>query len=154
MICAYQISKCICSQTSSNFDATIQTFALLVKGDSIFSLRTSLFESQMRNVYREISSTCNWKQTSQSPARIESQNTFFVIQGFLFLFFDWVKWKIFFSFVLFSSREKKRKDNYPYLWQWIIEIFIITQPYELCAKRETKIGMVLSIKLTYFLLVL
>ena len=73
---------------------------------------------------------------------------------FFFFFFDWVKWKIIFSFVLFSSREKKRKDNYPYLWQWIIEIFIITQPYELCAKRETKIGMVLSRKLTYFLLVL
>ena len=78
----------------------------------------------------------------------------FVIQGFLFLFFDWVKWKIFFSFVLFSSREKKRKDNYLYLWQWIIEIFIITQPYELCAKRGTKVGMVLSRKLTYFFFVL
>mgnify|MGYP006963823545 CR=1 FL=1 len=97
---------------------------------------------------------CLQLETNLSISCLEAQNIFFVIQGFLFLFFDWVKWKIFFSFVLFSSREKKRKDNYLYLWQWIIEIFIITQPYKLCAKRETKVGMVLSRKLTYFLFVL
>ena len=49
-----------------------------------------------------------------------------------------------FSFVLFSPKEKKRKDNYRYLQQQITEIVIITQPYKLCTKRETTVGMVLS----------
>ena len=54
--------------------------------------------------------------------------------------------------VLFSPREKKREVNY--LWQWVIEISIITQPiYKLCTQRETKVGMVLSRKITYLPLV-
>ena len=57
-----------------------------------------------------------------------------------------------FSFVLFSPGEKKREVNY--LWQWVIEISIITQPiYKLCTQRETKVGMVLSRKITYWPLV-
>ena len=35
------------------------------------------------------------------------------------------------------------------LWQWIIEIFIITQPYKLCTKRETKIEIALPRKITW-----
>ena len=50
------------------------------------------------------------------------------------------------NFVLFSLREKKREVNH--LWQWIIEIFISTQPYKLCTKRETKVRMDLSRKIT------
>ena len=143
----YQISKCICSKTFSNFDATIQTFALLAKRDSIFFLRTSLFDSQLLNVYRVF--FCLQLETNLSVSCLETQNIFFVIQGFLFLFF-WLSEikKIFFSFVLYSPRERKRKDNYRYLWQWIIEIFVITQPNKLCIKREIIVEIVLSKKKT------
>ena len=71
---------------------------------------------------------------------IEAQDTFFVIQVILFFFF---------FFLLFSRREKKRKDYYRYLRQWIIEIFIITQPYKLCTKRETKVEIALPRKITW-----
>ena len=143
----YQISKCICSKTFSNFDATIQTFALLAKRDSIFFLRTSLFDSQLLNVYRVF--FCLQLETNLSVSCLETQNIFFVIQGFLFLFF-WLSEikKIFFSFVLYSPTEEKRKDNYRYLWQWIIEIFVITQPNKLCIKREIIVEIVLSKKKT------
>ena len=143
----YQISKCICSKTFSNFDATIQTFALLAKRDSIFFLRTSLFDSQLLNVYRVF--FCLQLETNLSVSCLETQNIFFVIQGFLFLFF-WLSEikKIFFSFVLYSPTEEKRKDNYRYLWQWIIEIFVITQPNKLFIKRETIVEIVLSKKKT------
>ena len=46
------------------------------------------------------------------------------------------------------------KDNYRYLWQWIIEIFITTHPCELCAKRETKVGMVFIQKVNVLLVCL
>ena len=41
------------------------------------------------------------------------------------------------------------KDYYRYLRQWIIEIFIITQPYKLCTKRETKVEIALPGKITW-----
>ena len=144
----YQISKCICSKTFSNVDATIQTFALLAKRDSIFFLRTSLFDSQLLNVYRVFFCLhCNWKQISQSPA--SKRRTYFLWSKVFFFFFltEWNK-KIFFSFVLYSPTEEKRKDNYRYLWQWIIEIFVITQPNKLFIKRETIVEIVLSQKKT------
>ena len=67
--------------------------------------------------------------------------------SFFFFLTEWNK-KIFFSFVLYSPTEEKRKDNYRYLWQWIIEIFVITQPNKLFIKRETIVEIVLSKKKT------
>ena len=69
-----------------------------------------------------------------------NRRTHFLWSKVFFFFFFWLgEMKDIFQFCfLFSSREKKRKDNYPYLWQWIIEIFIIIQPYKLCTKRATK----------------
>ena len=98
-------------------------------------------------MFTEFSSACNWKQISQSPA--SKRRTYFLWSKVFFFFFltEWNK-KIFFSFVLYSPREKKRKDNYRYLWQWIIEIFVITQPNKLCIKREIIVEIVLSKKKT------
>ena len=73
----------------------------------------------------------------------EAQNTFFVIQVIRSLLFCFV------FLLLFSRREKKRKDYYRYLRQWIIEIFIITQLYKLCTKRETKVEIALPRKITW-----
>ena len=70
----------------------------------------------------------------------EAQNTFFVIQ-------------VFHIFILFSSSEKKRKDYYRYLRQWVIETFIITQPYKLCTKREAKVEMALPRKIAWLITV-
>ena len=94
-------------------------------------------------MFTEFSSACNWKQISQSPA--SKRRTYFCDPRFSFSFF-WLSEikKIFFSFVLYSPRERKRKDNYRYLWQWIIEIFVITQPNKLCIKREIIVEIVLS----------
>ena len=116
------ISKWVCSQTFSNFDAMIQILILLTKGDSIFPLRTLLFYPRLLNVYAVF--FCLQLETNLSVFGLEAQKTFFVIQVFLFLFYHWVKLKIFFNFLLFS------------------------RPYKLCAKRETKAGMVLSGKIT------
>ena len=91
-------------------------------------------------MFTEFPSASNWKKTSQSPA--SKRRTYFLWYKVSFFWLGQIK--DIFSFVLFSPREKKRKDNYRYLWKWIIEIFIITQPYKLCTKRETKVGMVLS----------
>ena len=98
-------------------------------------------------MFTEFSSACNWKQISQSPA--SKRRTYFLWSKVFFFFFltEWNK-KIFFSFVLYSPRKKKRKDNYRYLWQWIIEIFVITQPNKLFFKRETIVEIVLSKKKT------
>ena len=98
-------------------------------------------------MFTEFSSACNWKQISQSPA--SKRRTYFCDPRFSFSFF-WLSEikKIFFSFVLYSPRERKRKDNYRYLWQWIIEIFVITQPNKLCIKREIIVEIVLSKKKT------
>ena len=114
----------------------------------LFSLRTSLFDSQLLNVYRVFFCLhCNCKQISQSPA--SKRRTYFLWSKVFFFFFltEWNK-KIFFSFVLYSPTEEKRKDNYRYLWQWIIEIFVITQPNKLFIKRETIVEIVLSKKKT------
>ena len=92
-------------------------------------------------LFTEFSSACNWKQASQSPVL------------FLWSHFLWSKLFFFFFFIflifLFSRREKKRKDYNRYLRQWIIEIFIITQPYKLCTKRETKVEIALPRKITW-----
>ena len=93
-------------------------------------------------LFTEFSSACNWKQASQSPVL------------FLWSHFLWSKlffFLIFFIFLifLFSRREKKRKDYNRYLRQWIIEIFIITQPYKLWTKRETKVEIALPRKITW-----
>ena len=105
-----------------------------------FSLRTSLFDSQLLNVYRVF--FCLQLDTNLSVPCLEAQSTFFAIQVVLFFFFFyWVKWKIFFSLVLFSPMEKKRKDNYRYLWQWIITIFTITQPYSCTLNEKQKHGL-------------
>ena len=98
-------------------------------------------------MFTEFSSACNWKQISQSPA--SKRRTYFLWSKVFFFFFltEWNK-KIFFSFVLYSPTEEKRKDNYRYLWQWIIEISVITQPNKLFIKRETIVEIVLSKKKT------
>ena len=93
-------------------------------------------------LFTEFSSACNWKQASQSPVL------------FLWSHFLWSKLLFFFYFFifyifLFSRREKKRKDYNRYLRQWIIEIFIITQPYKLWTKRETKVEIALPRKITW-----
>ena len=55
-------------------------------------------------------------------------------------------WIIFSVLFYFPHGRKKRKGNE--LWQWIIEFSIITQPYKLCNKLETKVRTVLSGKIT------
>ena len=103
-----------------------------------FSLRTSLFDSQLLIVYRVF--FCLQLETSLSvsgPAT-KRRTHFFCSSYSFFLFFS-----------LFSRREKRRKDYYRYLRQWIIEIFIITQPYKLCTKRETKAEIALPRKITW-----
>ena len=106
-----------------------------------FSLRTSLFDSQLLIVYRVF--FCLQLETSLSVSGPFFVITFFVIQVILFFIF------LFFTFFLFSRREKKRKDYNRYLRRWIIEIFIITQPYKLCTKRETKVEIALPRKITW-----
>ena len=90
-------------------------------------------------LFTEFSSACNWKQASQSPVL------------FLWSHFLWSKLFSFFIFFIFlsSRKEKKRKDYNRYLRQWIIEIFIITQPYKLCTKRETKVEIALPRKIMW-----
>ena len=93
-------------------------------------------------LFTEFYCACNWKQASQSLVLPRSAEHIFLWSKLFFLSF--------FCFVLlFSRREKKRKDYYRYLRQWIIEIFIITQPYKLCTKRETKAEIALPRKITW-----
>ena len=87
----------------------------------LFFLSVHHFLTHSCLIFREFSSASNWKRTSQSLAS-KRRTHFFVIQGFVFSY--WVKLKTFFNFVLFS------------------------QPYKLCTKRETNVGMVLSRKIT------
>ena len=110
-----------------------------------FSLRTSLFDSQLLIVYRVF--FCLQLETSFSvsgPAK--KRRTHFLWSKLFFYLFIYLF--IFLSF-LFSRREKRRKDYYRYLRQWIIEIFIITQPYKLCTERETKVEIALPRKITW-----
>ena len=95
-------------------------------------------------MFTEFSSACNWKQASQSLVLPRSAEHIWSTcdPSYSFFFFC-------FLFLLFSRREKKRKDYYRYLRQWIIEIFIITQPYKLCTKRETKVEIALPRKITW-----
>ena len=107
------------------------------------SLRTSLFDSQLLIVYRVF--FCLQLETSFSvsgPAK--KRRTHFLWSKLFFFFFFF-----FFRLLLFSRREKRRKDYYRYLRQWIIEIFIITRPYKLCTKRETKVEKALPRKITW-----
>ena len=92
-------------------------------------------------LFTEFSSACNWKQASQSPVLFLWSHFLWSKLFFFFIF-------LFFKFFLFSRREKKRKDYNRYLRQWIIEIFIITQPYKLWTKRETKV-LALPRKITW-----
>ena len=108
----------------------------------LFSLRTSLFDSQLLNVYRVF--FCLQLETNLSVSCLEAQNALFVIQVVFFVYL--VKLKIYFWLFYFHWGRKKREDNY--LWQWIIEIFTNTQPYKLCTKRKTKTGEVLSREIT------
>ena len=94
--------------------------------------------------FTDFSSACNWKKASQSLVLPRSAEHFFCDPSYSFFFFFF-----FFFVLLFSRREKKRKDYYRYLRQWIIEIFIITQPYKLCTKRETKVEIALPRKITW-----
>ena len=59
--------------------------------------------------------------------------------------------KFFFSFFFFVFTEGGKEERFlpVYLWQWIIQIFIITQPYGLCTKRETKVEMALPREITW-----
>ena len=91
-------------------------------------------------MFTEFFSACNWIQTSWSPAS-KRRTLFLRFKLSFFFFFYWVKWKIFFSLVLFSPMEKTRKDNYRYLWQWIITIFTITQPYSCTLNEKQKHGL-------------
>ena len=104
-----------------------------------FALRTSLFDSQLLNVYRGF--FCLQLDTNLSVPCLEAQNTFFAIQVVLFFFFLLGEMKDIFSLVLFSPMEKKRKDNYRHLWQWIITIFTITQPYSCTLNEKQKHGL-------------
>ena len=56
-------------------------------------------------MFTEFSSTCSCKQTSQFPASKRRMHFFYPGGSF---FLQWVKLKIYFSFGLFSLREKKR----------------------------------------------
>ena len=97
-------------------------------------------------LFTEFSSACNWKQASQSLVLPRSAEHIFCDPSYsFFLFFCFC----FCFFWLFSRREKKRKDYYLYLRQGIIEIFIISQPYKLCTKRETKVEIALPRKITW-----
>ena len=93
-------------------------------------------------LFTEFSSACNWKQASQSPVLFLWSHFLWSKLFFFFIF-------LFFNFFLFSRREKKRKDYNRYLRRWIIEIFIITQPYKLCTKLETKVEIALPRKITW-----
>ena len=126
----YQIPTWTCSETFSNFDATIQTFVLLAKADSIvFPLNITFWLTVAYCLHSFLLLAIGNKPLSLRSCH-EAQNTFFVIQ-------------VFHIFILFSSSEKKRKDYYRYLRQWVIETFIITQPYKLCTKREAKVEIAL-----------
>ena len=125
------------------------------KRSQILMLRSNLCSSGQGGFYRfpsehhfcllftEFSSACNWKQASQSPVLPRSAEHIFCDPIYSFFFF------FFFRLLLFSRREKRRKDYYRYLRQWIIEIFIITQLYKLCTKRETKVEIALPRKITW-----
>ena len=98
-------------------------------------------------LFTEFSSACNWKQAFQSPVLPRSAEHIFCDPSYSFIYL-FIYLFIFLSF-LFSRREKRRKDYYRYLRQWIIEIFIITQPYKLCTERETKVEIALPRKITW-----
>ena len=112
------------------FWCAIQTFVLLAREDSSFSRRISLFYSQLLNIYGVFFFL--QLETNFSVSCLEVQN----------ILIHWVRLRIFLVLFYFHRGSKKRKDDYRYLCQWIIEIFIITQPYKLCTKRETKVGIV------------
>ena len=105
-----------------------------------FSLRASLFDSQLLIV--NIVFFCLRLETSLSVSGPATKRR---------THFLWSKFFIF--FILFSSSEKKRKDYYRYLRQWIIETFIIAQPYKLCTKREAKVEMALPRKIAWLITV-
>ena len=135
----YQISTWTCSETFSNFDATIQTFVLLAKADSIvFPPYITFWLTVAYCLQSFLLLAIGNKSLSLRSFFCDLSYSFF----FIFYFF------IFFIF-LFSRREKKRNDYNRYLRQWIIEIFIITQPYKLCTKRETKVEIALPRKITW-----
>ena len=101
-------------------------------------------------MFTEFPSASNWKQTSQCPA--SKRRTYFLWSK---VFFFWLgEIKDIFQFCFIFTEGEKRKDNYRYLWQWIIVIFIITQPYKLCTKREIKVGMVFIQKVNVLLVCL
>ena len=137
----YQSSTWTCSETFSNFDATIQTFVLLAKADSIAFPPYITFWLTVAYCLQSFLLLAIGNKLLSLRSCQEAQNTFFVIQVILFFFFFWL--------LLFSRREKRRKDYYWYLRQWIIEIFIITRPYKLCTKRETKVEKALPRKITW-----
>ena len=103
----------------------------------------SLSDSQLVNVYRVF--FCLKLETNLAVSCLEAQNAFLCNPSFLFFFTGWNK-RYFSVFFLFLPRELKKEDNY--MWQWIREIIISTQLYKLCTKRETKVGLVLSRKIT------
>ena len=104
----------------------------------LFSLRTSLFDLQLLNFYRVF--FCLQFETSLSVSGPASRS------GTHFLWF-----KFFFSFFFFVFTEGGKEERFlpVYLWQWIIQIFIITQPYGLFTKRETKVEMALPREITW-----
>ena len=89
-------------------------------------------------IFTEFSSACNLKQASQSPVLPRGAEHIFCDSSFSFLFF-----------FVFTEGEKEERFLPVYLWQWIIQIFIITQPYGLCTKRETKVEMALPREITW-----
>ena len=141
----YQISTWTCSETFPNFDATIQTFVLLAKADSIVFPPCITFWLTVAYCLHSFLLLAIGNKPLSLRSCHEAQNTFFVIQVILFFFF------LVLFLLLFSRREERRKDYYRYLRQWIIEIFIITQPYKLCTKRETKVEITLPRKITWLL---
>ena len=91
-------------------------------------------------MFTEFFSACNWIQTFRSPAS-KRRTLFLRFKLSFFFFFLLGEMKDIFSLVLFSPMEKKRKDNYRHLWQWIITIFTITQPYSCTLNEKQKHGL-------------
>ena len=95
--CVYQIS----TETFSNFDATIQTFVLLAKADSIVFPPYITFWLTVAYCLQSFLLLAIGNKLLSLRSCQEAQNTFFVIQVILFFFFFFV--------VIFTEGEKEER---------------------------------------------
>ena len=102
IMCVSNFHMDIGSETFSNFDATIQTFVLLAKADSIIFPPNITFWLTVAYCLQSFLLFAIGNKPLSLRSCHEAQNTFFVIQVILFFFF-------FFFFAIFTEGEKEER---------------------------------------------